>query len=178
MNLPANPVASLPFLSKSQIVQIGIVVPDLREALERWSAAFGLGPWIGFHFNAETVKDFTYRGKPVEYSLELAMTGAGPQVELLQVHGDSSIYHEWTDVHGYGIQHLGIRVDEMEPVKSEMLAAGYELVQSGHGYGAAGDGAIAYFDTIEDFGVMFELIQVPKERRTPDFTWPPDQVAS
>ena len=43
MNLPANPVASLPFLSKSQIVQIGIVVPDLREALERWSAAFGLG---------------------------------------------------------------------------------------------------------------------------------------
>lgn len=29
----------LPFLSTSRIVQIGIVVPDLRKGLESWSAA-------------------------------------------------------------------------------------------------------------------------------------------
>lgn len=101
------------------------------------------------------------------------MTGSGPQVELIEVHGDHSLYHEWTAVHGYGIQHLGIRVEDMAPVKEEMLAAGYEILQSGHGYGAGGDGEFVYFDTLADFGTIFELIQIPKQRREPDFVWPP-----
>ena len=117
--------------------------------------------------------DFTYRGRPAPYSIDIALTSSGPQVELIEVHGEHSLYHEWTNVHGYGIQHLGIRVADMAPVKEEMLAAGYELIQSGHGYGAAGDGEFAYFDTLTDFGVIFELIQVPAQRRDPDFTWPP-----
>jgi len=164
---------NLPFLSKASIVQVGIVVPDLEQGVRRWSDALGLGPWIGFHFSPDTVQDFTYRGQPADYSIDIALTGAGPQVELIEVHGEHSLYHEWTDVHGYGIQHLGLRVEDMAPVKDEMLAAGYELIQSGHGYGANGDGEFAYFDTIADFGTIFELIQVPAERRTPDFTWPP-----
>ncbi len=162
----------LPFLSQSHIVQIGIVVPDMTKGLQTWSAALGLGPCIGYNFTPDTVRDFTYRGRPAEYSIDIAMTSSGPQVELIEVHGEGSLYHEWTDVHGYGIQHLGIRVAEMAPVKQEMLAAGYELIQSGHGYGAAGDGEFAYFDTSRDFGTIFELIQVPEQRREPDFSWP------
>ena len=163
----------LPFLAQSSIVQIGIVVPDLREGLERWSADLGLGPWIGYHFTPDTVQDFTYRGAPADYSIDIAMTGSGPQVELVEVHGEHSLYHEWTDAHGYGIQHLGIRVAEMQPVRDEMLAAGYEILQSGHGYGANGDGEFVYFDTLKDFGTIFELIRVPDQRREPDFVWPP-----
>jgi len=163
----------LPLLARSQIVQIGIVVPDMEQGLKTWSSALGLGPWIGYHFTPETVRDFTYRSRPADYSIDIALTSSGPQVELIEVHGEQSLYHEWTDLHGYGIQHLGIRVGDMAPVKQEMLAAGYELIQSGHGYGAAGDGEFAYFDTLADFGTIFELIQVPKQRREPDFTWPP-----
>lgn len=163
-----------PFLSSAAIVQIGIVVPDLQEGLRTWSAALGLGPWIGYHFSPETVEDFTYRGKPADYSIDIAMTSSGPQVELVEVHGDHSPYHEWTDVHGFGIQHLGIRVEDMAPVKQELIDAGYELIQSGHGYGANGDGEFAYFDTAAVFGTIFELIQVPAERRAPDFVWPPE----
>lgn len=166
----------LPFLAQSDIVQIGIVVPDLREGLELWSAALGLGPWIGFHFSPDTVQDFEYRGRPADYSIDIAMTGSGPQVELIEVHGEHSLYHEWTDEHGYGIQHLGIRVKDMAPVKQEMLAAGYAVLQSGHGYGAAGDGEFVYFDTLKEFGTIFELIQVPEQRREPDFVWPPAAV--
>jgi len=162
----------LPFLSQSQIVQIGIVVPDMRKGLETWSEALGLGPWIGYHFTPDTVRDFSYRGRPADYSIDIALTSSGPQVELIEVHGEHSLYHEWTGVHGYGIQHLGIRVADMAPVRQEMLAAGYELIQAGHGYGAAGDGEFAYFDTVADFGAIFELIQVPQQRREPDFVWP------
>jgi len=163
----------LELLSRGRLFQIGIVVPDLRKALELYSATFGLGPWIGFHFTPDNVSDFTYRGRPAEYSIEIALTvDPSPQVELVQVHGEQSLYHEWIERHGYGVQHLGVRVDDARAVAAEMTAAGYEILQSGHGYGADGDGMFVYFDTLADLGVITECIQVPKTRRTPDFVFP------
>ena len=44
--------------------------------------------------------------------------------------------------------------------------------QTGGGYGLDGDGGYAYFDTVASFGVILELIEVPKRRREPDFVWP------
>ena len=163
----------LELLSAGRLFQIGIVVPDLRKALDLYSRSFGLGPWIGFHFTPENVKDFTYRGRPADYSMEIALTvDPSPQVELIEVHGENSLYHEWIDRHGYGVQHLGVRVDDARAVTEEMVAAGYEVIQSGHGYGAEGDGMFVYFDTLADFGFIAECIQVPKVRRQPDFVWP------
>lgn len=160
-------------LPVGELFQVGIVVPDLRKSLEVYSRQFGLGPWIGFHFTPDSVKDFTYRGRPADYSMELAMTGTGPQIELVQVHGEHSLYHEWIERHGYGIQHFGARVPDMAAATETMTKQGYEIVQSGHGYGAEGDGAFTYFDTLDDFGFILELIQVPRTRREPDFVWPP-----
>src|SRR5581483_3139467 len=132
----------LELLSGGRLFQIGIVVPDLRKALERYSGAFGLGPWIGFHFTPDNVRDFTYRGRPADYSIEIALTvDPSPQVELVQVHGGGSLYHEWIERHGYG---------------------------------ADGDGMFVYFDTLADFGIITECIQVPASRRAPDFVWPPE----
>lgn len=165
----------LALLSGGRLFQIGIVVPDLRKSLELYSGAFGLGPWIGFHFTPDNVRDFTYRGEPANYSIDIALTvDPSPQVELIQVHGERSLYHEWITERGYGVQHLGVRVDDARAVTAEMTAAGYEILQSGHGYGADGDGMFVYFDTLADFGIITECIQVPKHRRTPDFVWPPD----
>lgn len=160
-------------LPAGALFQIGILVPDLRKALATYSETFGLGPWIGYHFTPETVRDFTYRGRPADYSVEIAMTGSGPQVELLQVHGENSLYQEWIDRHGYGIQHLGARVEDGTAATEELVAAGYEVIQSGHGYGLDGDGAFTYFDTLADLGFILEVIQVPRTRREPDFVWPP-----
>ncbi|MGH2690440.1 MAG: VOC family protein [Actinomycetota bacterium] len=162
-------------LSSGRLMQIGIVVPDIRKGLDLYSRAFGLGPWIGFHFSRDTVKDFTYRGKPAEYSIDIALTGDGPQVELVQVHGQTSLYHEWIATRGYGVQHLGARVDNVEAVTDELVSAGYDVIQSGHGYGLEGDGAFAYFDTQQDLGFILECIQVPRTRRHPDFVWPPSE---
>ena len=53
-----------------------------------------------------------------------------------------------------------------------MVAAGYDLLQSGYGYGLDGDGGYAYFDTERDFGIIVEALEVPRRRREPDFTWP------
>jgi hypothetical protein len=163
----------LPLLASGELLQIGIIVPDLQGALDRYSTSLGLGPWIGFHFGPDTVRDFTYRGKPADYSIDIALTGSGPQVELVQVNGTDTLYHEFIDRHGYGIQHLGVKVPDAEAVTDELVTAGYEVLQSGHGYGAAGDGRFVYFDTVQDFGWVLEIIQPPAVRREPDFVWPP-----
>lgn len=161
-----------PLLAGGNLMQIGILVPDLEEALDRHSTAFGLGPWIGYHFTPDTVADFTYRGEPADYSIDIAMAGTGPQVELVQVHGENSLYQEFIDRHGYGVQHLGVKVADAEATIAELVAAGYEVLQTGHGYGRDGDGRFAYVDTVEDFGWLLEIIEPPAVRREPDFVWP------
>lgn len=162
----------LPLLATGTLMQIGIVVPDLDEALARHSCAFGLGPWIGYRFTPDTVRDFTYRGEPADYSIDIALTGTGPQVELIQVHGENSLYQEFLDRHGYGVQHLGVKVADAEATTAELVGAGYEVLQSGHGYGRDGDGRFVYFDTVADLGWLLEIIEPPAVRREPDFVWP------
>ena len=166
----------LPAVAAGRLFQIGIIVPDLEQALAAYSHVMGLGPWIGFHFTPENVQDFIYRGRPADYSLDIALTGDGPQVELIQVRGENTLYHEWIEVHGYGIQHLAVRIDDGDDfaaANQELLDAGYEALQSGHGWGRDGDGAFAYFDTRADLGFLLELLQVPRRRPDPAFVWPP-----
>lgn len=162
----------LPSLGAGQLFQIGILVPDLKQAVAFYTELMGFGPWIGFHFGPENVQDFTYRGRPADYSMDVALTGDGPQVELIQFYGEHSSYHEWINERGYGIHHLAVRVSDFAAANQELLAAGYDQLQSGHGYGVHGDGGFAYFDTRAELGYILEVLKVPKVRRQPDFTWP------
>ena len=152
--------------------QIGILVPDLKAALRRYSDLLGLGPWVRYVYGPGTISDFTYRGRPAEFSIEIALTGQSPQIELIEVRGRPSLYHEWIDVHGYGLHHVGVEVRSARAAMEEMAGAGYEVLQSGHGYGLDGDGGFAYFDTVSELGIIVEAIEIPKRRRPPDGVWP------
>jgi methylmalonyl-CoA/ethylmalonyl-CoA epimerase len=162
----------LPMLDGHSASQVGILVDDLESALERYEALWG-GPWRGFHYEAATVPQLTYRGAPGTYAVTIAINQTTPQVELLQVTAGPSIYHEWLESRGYGLHHLGFWVDSVEEAIASMTATGYELIQSGAGYGLDGDGGYAYFDTERDFSVILEAIELPRRRREPDFVWPP-----
>jgi methylmalonyl-CoA/ethylmalonyl-CoA epimerase len=164
--------AQLPMLVGRPVGQVGILVRDLDRALERYSSLWGLGPWAGYEYGPDTVPALTYRGEPGEYIMRIALTGSGPQVELIEPLQGPSIYHEWLESHTEGVHHLGIYVDSIDDAISEMDAAGYVLLQSGAGYGLDGDGGYGYFDTERDFGLVLEAIEVPRRRREPDFTWP------
>ncbi len=152
--------------------QVGILVDDIEDALARYDALWGGGPWRGFRYGAGTVPELTYRGKPGSYEVTIAINQTTPQIELLQVVEGPSIYDEWLARHGPGLHHLGFWVDSMAGAIESMASAGYELIQSGAGYGLDGDGGYSYFDTERDFGVLLEAIEVPSRRREADFTWP------
>lgn len=99
-----------------------------------------------------------------------------PQFRTHRPGEEPNVYTEHLDVHGEGLHHLGYFVDDIEMAIAEMQALGYEVVQAGRGLGVDGDGAYAYFDTVDALGCMLEAIEPP--RRLPDpIRWypaPPD----
>jgi methylmalonyl-CoA/ethylmalonyl-CoA epimerase len=159
-------------LAGRPVGQVGIIVRDLEAALERYSSLWRLGPWACFVYGPATVPKLTYRGKAGRYSMRIALAGQGPQVELLEPLEGPSIYEEWLESRPEGLHHLGVYVESLDRAVDSMAARGYDLLQSGYGYGLDGDGGYAYFDTERDFGVILEALEVPRRRRPPDFTWP------
>jgi hypothetical protein len=51
-----------------------------------------------------------------------------------------------------------------------MEAAGHPAVARIHSFGAAGDGAAAYFDTVDALGFMVEAVEPPARMPPTDFT--------
>jgi catechol 2,3-dioxygenase-like lactoylglutathione lyase family enzyme len=157
-----DPLAGLP------VAQVGILVPDLAKGIATWSSLLGTDDWLVYTYGPENVPHLEYRGAPGIFRMHLALTGSGPQVELIESLEGPSIYTEWISEHGYGLHHLGFRVPSAEHAVREVTAGGVELLQAGSGYGQDGDGGFAYFDTQDTVGVIVEAIEVPRRRRPPE----------
>ena len=102
---PEAPVGSL------AILQVAIVVKDLRKTMELYHRTFGWGPWHVYEFLGPPVlHDTVIRGVPTPFTVHLASTQVGPiDVELLQPVDGPSIFQEWLDRHGEGIHHIAGR---------------------------------------------------------------------
>lgn len=158
--------ARLPTALRGQsITQICLLVPDLSVGVATWSALLGLSDWLVYTYSPATVPRLVFRGEPGKFSMRLAISGSGPQLELIEPLEGPSIYHEWIEQRGYSAHHIGIHVPQAQPVIDALAAEGLSPVQSGAGYGIDGDGAFAYYDLIEDVGLYVEVIEVPARRR-------------
>jgi len=91
------------------IMQIAIVVKDLRKTMELYHRTLGWGPWHVFEFFGPPVlHDTVTRDVPTSFTVHLASTQVGPlAVELLQPVDGPSIFQEWLDRHGEGVHHIG-----------------------------------------------------------------------
>src|SRR3979411_3545178 len=66
------------------IGQIGIVVRDIDEALERYHRALGWGPWNVYEHKPPALHHTFLHGKPTDFTMIGAETHVGPiVVELL-----------------------------------------------------------------------------------------------
>lgn len=154
----------------SEPFQIGILVPDVGAAVRHYTDVLGIGPWVRYLYSADTIPEFVRDGARVPYALDIALTGQSPQIELLQVRGEPNPFQDWIETRGYGLHHVGVQVQSIaEVIGGEST---YPLIHHGRGYGLDGDGGFAYFDTLEDLGIIVEAIEVPARRRPPDSVWP------
>ncbi len=157
-----------------KIAQVAFVVRNLEARMQAFWTDFGVGPWSIYAFEPPRVKDMTYRGQRQDFRMRVAFAMCGEtQIELVQSVAGPNLYEEFLAQCGEGVQHLGIHVADMDSATQQMRALGYELIQSGRGYGVRGDGAFAYFATADRLSTLIELIQLPQERYPPDATYPP-----
>jgi methylmalonyl-CoA/ethylmalonyl-CoA epimerase len=170
----------IPFsILKNGVAQIGMLVKDLDETVEKYWKVFGIGPWHFYTYQKPMVKEMTYYGKPANYSMRLALSYFGPmRIELIEPGEGESIYADFVLEHGYGLHHLGLLTDNMEESLAEAESAGFKMIMDGAGFGLGGDGHYAYLDTEKEIGITLELIERPKGRLIPEKIYPSEDGLS
>jgi methylmalonyl-CoA/ethylmalonyl-CoA epimerase len=102
----------------------------------------GIGPWKVYAHGHPAVPVTTYRGRPENYSYRVALADIGGlQIELIQHLDGNTIYKEFLNRFGEGVQHLGVFVENAYESAKQAEAAGFKVVQSGTGHGPNGEGA-------------------------------------
>ncbi len=138
--------------------QIGILVPNIPEAVAYYSKLLNIGHW----YRSNTVKhEAFYRGEPVNTDVDIVLAFQGAvEIELIQVnHEDECVYSDMLKKSGGGIHHLGFTVSGYDEKLEQMKRDGVEVLQSG--VITTKGSAItryAYLDTIKQCGITSELI--------------------
>lgn len=163
IKLPPQPI------KLGDVIQVGLVVKDLRESMERYWQLLGIGPWNIYTYAPPMLREATVRGKRVDYSMRLAHTMAGPvQIELIQPLEGPSIYTEHLAQKGEGLHHIQSRIENIE----EVLAAFEKLTIGVLMSGKFGEGEFYYLDTEPVIGVIYEIFR-RKSRPAPEAVYPP-----
>lgn len=110
-----------------------------------------------------------YRGEQGSFAMRVALCSIGPVTyELIGSLRGPNIYDDFLEERGPGVHHLGYYVDDIDRAIEAMEAKGYRMVQAGWGFGVDGDGAFAYFDTLDDYGCYYEAILGPRALPDPE----------
>ena len=139
-----------------EISQIGVVVKDLMKALENYWKTMGIGPWRIYTFAPPALRETMIRGKPVPYSMRLAVTEIGQiQYELIEPLDGPSIYKEFLASKGEGLHHIQSRLDDVTSELTEFKRIGINVLMSGKFKG----GEFYYMDTEPILGTIYELLK-------------------
>ena len=143
------------------IMQNGYVVRDWRVAAQHWIDVLGVGPFFVMeHIGFERCE---FRGVPAEIDMTVAIAYSGEQqIELVQQHNAApSIYREFLQTSGEGLQHVGALVDDLDAVLARHGWAGRVLQRGETAIGQR----FAYVDTVSHGGTMLELIEQTEAMR-------------
>lgn len=158
----------------NKIDQLGFVVGDVKQTIKNYYHSFGIANWHLYTYGPPLLTMMQYHGKPFEYKARIALSYLGQtRIEIIENLEGDTIYTDFIAKHGYGLQHLGIYVNDIEKALEEAKKAGFSVIMEGGGFGLDGDGYFAYLDTENEFGISYELIQRPLRRHEPEEIYPP-----
>lgn len=137
-----------------RLIQNAYVVNDIDDAIERWHALWGIGPF--FVRRHIVMPHVMYRGQPSQIDMSAVYVQAGPiQVELVQQHCDSpSAFRDMFPRGQEGFHHVAMIPDDYERVLAYYAALGYPVaseVRTVSGRGAS------FIDTRPMLGHMMEV---------------------
>lgn len=171
---PANAVTDKTLSNSfiSETIQICAVTRDYRRTIEGY-VRLGIGPWAVYDFAPPLLTEATFRGKPAHYSMKLALAWTGNMLwEVIQPLEGPSIYTEFLENHGEGIQHVAVACGDLSLAQQteEFKKRGFTKIQSGV---FNGNVPYAYFDCEDATGTMFEIFDIPEEGLPEPGEWIP-----
>ena len=129
-----------------QIDHVGIAVPDLEAAVERYRETFGVEPVHRERVDAQGVEEVLFR------------VGAS-YIQLLGALGPETPVGRFLAKRGSGVHHVAYRVDDVAASLSMLKDRGARLVDEAPRPGSRGT-TIAFVHPESAEGVLVELVQV------------------
>jgi len=127
---------------------VGVAVKNLDEAIALYRDVLG--------FRLEAVPILTERKVKVAF----LSTGGETNIELLEPIGGNSPVAKFLESRGEGIQHVAVRVKDIEAILAEFKRKGVVLVDDKPRAGAEG-AKIAFVHPKSTKGVLLELVERP-----------------
>lgn len=139
------------------IRQFGYVVHDIEAAMQVWAERLRIGPWF---YNPRLPLD-RYSFRSVDYDgfdMSYALANSGDmQIELVQQRCDTpSLYREFLDQHGEGLQHICVWPTDYDAVYARAQANGLVPAQEGR----IGAIRFAYFEDAAHGGTSLEMSEM------------------
>lgn len=140
-----------------KLTQIGIVVPDLEEAMQQIRDIFGLEPdFINVHSPSGYGPKTNY-GEPSDYYHRIVLYHLDNiDLELVEPHGDKNASKDFLEAHGKSVNHLAFSTGDFEGVKKHFAELNVPVAMTGP-MSKSPKAEFAYFDTTDRLGFMLEI---------------------
>jgi hypothetical protein len=137
------------------IRQLGYVVKDVEASAQYWANVLGIGPF--FRIDNIVYEGVKYKNRIIDINASVALAYAGDlQIELIQQNNSgSTIYSDFMEEHGEGLQHIAVWPDEFDKNIDSIQQAGGELLMEGE---AGGGTRFAYFGGLVHAGAVLEVV--------------------
>ncbi len=162
----------------SEAIQICVVSRDHKRTMAGM-VRLGIGPWRIYHYrDAPDLVETKYRGEGEKYEMTLCIAWTGAMMwEIVEPTGGRTIYDDFLDQHGEGIQHVAFAGRQENGAEmpyddqiAEFVKRGFPVIQSGL---IAGEDRFHYFDTEKATSTTFETYSIKDgELPEPDGWYP------
>ncbi|MFO7600920.1 MAG: VOC family protein [Candidatus Desulfacyla sp.] len=133
----------------STLHHVMIVVKDMEKAV-KYFESIGIGPFKPYP-PLQEYENLKVEDEDAFYRLIMKEANIGPVVlQLCQPGPGKSIYRDFLERSGEGVQHLGFEVDDIEKEEEGLRKKGLKVLSSGRRSDGSG---FTYFDTEKDAGV-------------------------
>jgi methylmalonyl-CoA/ethylmalonyl-CoA epimerase len=144
------------YLDQLRVTQIGYIVKDIEAARTRFAQFLGVAVPDILVTDDYAQSQAEYRGQPSNARAKLAFFHLeNLDLELIEPDEQPSVWREYLEQHGEGIQHIAFEIKGMKPKIELFGQAGMELLQKGEYTG----GRYAYLDTTKTINTVVELLE-------------------
>ena len=146
-------------LDSDVVVQIGIIVKDIRKSARQYAEVFGIPEPEVSPIAADEFAHTHFHGQAsTAQGLGAYFKMGQVEMELIQPVGTPSTWEEFLRTHGEGIHHIAFVTQDMQAAKEFLASKGMETVQEG----AWDGGQYAYIDGTGQLGMILELLHFDK----------------